>query len=71
MKIEQGKTVWQLHLKETNEYKFYSSFRALFNDNQSFLNKSRSFFEKQTYPFTDKNSTFSILKGMMKTTGQI
>jgi hypothetical protein len=66
-----GKTIWHLQIKEPETHSYYSSFRALFNDNKDYLGKSRSFFEKIKFdtPFTNEN--YTIRKSEMHTTGQV
>lgn len=70
--MKQGKTVWHLFLKATNENKFYGSLKALCSDNQE-LGRSKFFFDRLKW---DENPTYTndictIVKDVMKTTGQI
>jgi len=69
--MNQGKTVWHLFLKATNENKFYGSLKALCSDNQV-LGKSKFFFDRWKFDEKPYDSDIcTIVKTEMKTTGQI
>lgn len=65
-----ARTIWHLHLKSTDEHKYYGSMQALFNDNQ-LLGKSKFFFDRYDFSNPYDTEIYTIRKGLMYSTGQL